>query len=62
MNISLKQRLLALALTTVVMVWVAAVTVTYFDARKELNEVLDAHLAQAAVLLVAQTSHELDEI
>jgi two-component system, OmpR family, sensor histidine kinase QseC len=62
MNISLKQRLLALALTTVVIVWVAAVTVTYFDARNELNEVLDAHLAQAAVLLVAQTSHEIDEI
>jgi len=62
MNISLKQRLLAQALTTVVMVWVAAVTVTYFDARNELNEVLDAHLAQAAVLLVAQTSHEIDEI
>ncbi|MEO8331060.1 MAG: ATP-binding protein [Gallionella sp.] len=62
MNISLKQRLLGLVLTTVVMVWGVAVTVTYFDARKELNEVLDAHLAQAAVLLVAQTSHELDEI
>jgi len=62
MNISLKQRLLALALATVFMVWVAAVTVTFFDARHELNEVLDAHLAQAAVLLVAQTSHEFDEI
>jgi len=62
MNISLKQRLLALVLTTVVMIWGAAVTATYFDARKELNDVLDAHLAQAAVLLVAQTSHELDEI
>jgi two-component system sensor histidine kinase QseC len=62
MNISLKQRLLALALTTVITIWIAAVTVTFFDARKELNEVLDAHLAQAAVLLVAQTSHEFDEI
>jgi len=62
MNISLKQRLLALVLTTVITVWIGAVTITYFDARKELNEVLDAHLAQAAVLLVAQTSHEFDEI
>ena len=62
MNTSLKQRLLALVLTTVVMVWGAAVTATYFDARKELFEVLDAHLAQAATLLVVQTSHELDEI
>jgi two-component system sensor histidine kinase QseC len=62
MNTSLKQRLLALALTTVVMVWGAAVTATYSDARKELYEVLDAHLLQAATLLVVQTSHELNEI
>ncbi|HEY4698220.1 MAG TPA: ATP-binding protein [Gallionella sp.] len=62
MNTSLKQRLLALALATVVMVWGTAVTVTYFDARREFNEVLDAHLAQAAVLLFAQASHELGEI
>ena len=62
MNTSLKQRLLVLAMVTVMSVWVAAVTVTYFDARKELNDVLDAHLAQAAVLLVAQSTHELDEI
>src|SRR3989338_10886838 len=62
MNTSLKQRLLTLSLTTVVMVWGVAVTITYFDARKELYEVLDAHLAQAAALLVVQTSHELDEI
>ncbi len=62
MNTSLKQRLLALALTTVVMVWGAAVTATYSDARKELYEVLDAHLLQAATLLVVQTTHELNEI
>ncbi|MGC2165763.1 MAG: ATP-binding protein [Gallionella sp.] len=51
-----------MALSTVVLVWGGAVTFTYFDARDELNELLDAHLAQAAVLLVAQSSHELDEI
>lgn len=62
MNISLKQRLLTLVLTAVVMIWGVAVTATYFDARKELFEVLDAHLAQAATLLVVQSSHELDEI
>jgi len=62
MNISLKQRLLALALATVVLVWGAAVAITYLEARKELYEVLDAHLAQAATLLVVQTTHELDEI
>jgi two-component system sensor histidine kinase QseC len=62
MKISLRQRLLTLVLTTVVMIWGVAVTATYFDARKELFDVLDAHLAQAATLLVVQSSHELDEI
>ncbi|MFZ2542368.1 MAG: ATP-binding protein [Gallionella sp.] len=61
-NMSLRQRLLTLAITTVVIVWGAAVAITYFDARKELYDVLDAHLAQAATLLVAQSSHELEEI
>jgi two-component system sensor histidine kinase QseC len=59
---SLKQRLLALALTTVVVVWIGAATFTYFDAREEFGEILDAHLAQSAALLVNQASHELDEV
>lgn len=44
------------------LVWVGTVIVTYFDAREELNEVLDAHLAQAAALLIAQTAHDIEEI
>lgn len=44
------------------LVWVGTVIVTYFDAREELNEVLDAHLAQAAALLIAQTTGEFEEI
>jgi two-component system sensor histidine kinase QseC len=59
---SLKQRLLTLAMTTVIAVWVSAAVFTYFDARKEFDEVLDAHLVQSAALLAAQSSHELDEI
>lgn len=59
---SLNRRLLALALGTVVAVWLAATAFTYQDARHEFNEVLDAHLAQAASLLIAQTSHDMDEI
>lgn len=59
---SLKQRLLMLSLVTVAAVWLAAAAFTYFDARKEFDEVLDAHLVQAAALLAAQASHELDEI
>ena len=59
---SLKRRVLTLALAGMALVWVGTVIVTYFDARKELNEVLDAHLAQAATLLIVQTAHEIEEI
>jgi two-component system sensor histidine kinase QseC len=59
---SLKKRLLLLALTMVTLVWVGAATFVYFDAREELDEVLDAHLAQDAALLSAQITHELGEL
>ncbi|MFA6015312.1 MAG: ATP-binding protein [Gallionellaceae bacterium] len=59
---SLKQRLLLLAMTTVVLVWVVATTFTYFDAREEFDEVLDAHLAQSAALLLIQASEDIDEV
>jgi two-component system sensor histidine kinase QseC len=62
MPISLKHRLLLLSLTTVLVVWVAASLFTYFDARAEFEELLDAHLAQSASLLVVQTSNDFDEI
>lgn len=59
---SLRERLPVLALTTVFVVWIAAAAFTYFDAREELDEVLDVYLEQAAMLLVVQASHDLDEI
>ena len=59
---SLKQRLLVLALTAITLVWLGATAFTYHNARKEFDEVLDAHLAQAASLLVVQASHDLDEL
>ncbi|MBI5889944.1 MAG: sensor histidine kinase N-terminal domain-containing protein [Nitrosomonadales bacterium] len=59
---SLKQRLLVLALSTVAIVWLAATAFTYFDAREEFGEILDAHLAQSAALLASQASHDLDEV
>ena len=61
-HVSLKKRLLVLALTTVALVWIGAAAFVYFDAREELDEVLDAHLAQEAALLAVQASHELDEL
>ncbi|HEU4616842.1 MAG TPA: ATP-binding protein [Gammaproteobacteria bacterium] len=59
---SIRGRLSALALAAVALAWLAAAAFTYLDAREEIDELLDAHLAQAAALLVAQASHELEEI
>jgi len=59
---SLKQRLLALVLAAITLVWLGAAAFTYLDAREEFDGVLDAHLAQAAALLVVQASHDLDEL
>jgi two-component system sensor histidine kinase QseC len=59
---SLQARVLALVLATAACVWVAAAALTWVDARHELDELLDGHLAQAASLLVAQQAHgEEDE-
>jgi two-component system, OmpR family, sensor histidine kinase QseC len=51
---SLQGRLLALVLGAVVAAWLAAAQLTYLDTRHELDELLDAHLAQGAALLIAQ--------
>lgn len=61
-NLSIKRRILVLALGAVSLVWLMAAAFTYHEAKHELNEVLDAHLAQATALLVAQAAHELMEI
>jgi two-component system, OmpR family, sensor histidine kinase QseC len=57
---SIQGRLLALLLSGVALVWLAAAAATWFDVRHELDEVLDAHLAQAAALLVVQQSGEIE--
>jgi two-component system, OmpR family, sensor kinase len=59
---SLKRRLLLAVLGTVAFVWCATAGYSYFDAQHEVNRLLDAHLAQAASLIVAQTGHEVEEI
>ncbi|MEW5891656.1 MAG: ATP-binding protein [Pseudomonadota bacterium] len=58
---SLRARLILLTLGAVAAVWLATAWLTYRDAREEFDELLDAHLAQAASLLVAQVGHELEE-
>jgi two-component system sensor histidine kinase QseC len=53
---SLQTRLLVWVLGLVTLVWLGAAALTWFDARHELDELLDGHLAQAAALLVVQQS------
>ena len=59
---SLQQRLLLTLLGSIALVWLATAVFSYFDARHELDELLDAHLAQSVSLLLAQTGHDLEEI
>lgn len=54
---SLQARLLALVLTLVALVWLGAAGMTWLDARHEVDDLLDGHLAQTAGLLVVQSEH-----
>lgn len=58
----MKVRLLVAVLGAVALVWAATAVLSYRDARREVDALLDAHLAQAAALLLARTSHELEDI
>lgn len=58
---SLQGRLLLLVLGTSLAVWLATAALTWRDARHELDELLDGHLAQAAALLVAQQARGEDD-
>ncbi len=58
---SLQARLLALLLGLVTVVWLGAALLTWYDARHELDELLDGHLAQAAALLVVQQTSADDD-
>lgn len=54
---SLQARLLALVLGLITLVWLGAAVITWLDARHELDELLDGHLAQAAAQLVVQSAN-----
>jgi len=43
-------------------IWLATGVVSYLGARHEAEELLDAHLAQSAALLLVQVGHEFEEI
>lgn len=59
---SVRSRLLATLLGGVLLVWLAAAAVTAWETRVEMQELLDAHLAQSASLLTAQIGEEIDEV
>lgn len=59
---SLRRRLLTLLLVSVVLAWAATTLLTYRHAHHELDELLDAHLARSARMLIAQKGDELEEI
>ena len=58
---SLQARLLGLLLALLCAVWLATALMTWIDARHELDELLDSHLAQAAALLVVQQTRANDD-
>ena len=58
---SLRLRLLGGVLAAVALAWIAVGWTGYVEARHELDELFDAHLAQFASLLIAQLSLEDDD-
>ena len=58
---SLQQRLITRTLGGVLVVWVATAAFVWFEAQHEVDELLDAHLAQSAALLVVQQNATPDD-
>lgn len=58
---SIRGRLLVLLLLALASTWLAIAFLTYRDAHRGIDALLDAHLRQATHLLVTQAVHELDE-
>jgi len=60
-KLSLQQRLLNRTLGAVLVVWMGTAAFVGFEAQHEVDELLDAHLAQSAALLVVQQSATPDD-
>ena len=58
---SVRRQLLVVLLTAVSVAWLVAAIVSFRDARHEVAEVLDAHLAQTASLISVQRDGDEDE-
>ncbi len=59
---SLKKRLVIVLLILIGAIWSGIAVYSYFDIRHESEELLDAHLAQSASLILAQAEHAIEEI
>ncbi len=59
---SLRGRLLRAIIPVSLLAWALAAAATWVDAGREIDGLLDAHLAQSARLLIAQSAHELEEV
>ncbi|PMS21311.1 two-component sensor histidine kinase [Trinickia dabaoshanensis] len=57
---SLQGRLLVLVTAGIAIVWLLASGLTWHDSRREIDRLLDSHLAQAAALLVMQQAQAAD--
>lgn len=57
---SLRRRLLLWVLGAIALIWTLATVATWWDARHELDELLDGHLAQAASMLLTQQVADAD--
>ncbi len=60
-KVSLQQRLITRTLGGVLVVWVVTAAFVWFEAQHEVDELLDAHLAQSAALLVVQQNATPDD-
>jgi len=61
MNLSIRRRLLIAVLSAVFLAWTLMATSSYWDIRKEIEELLDAQLAQSARALLAFNTTNLEE-
>jgi two-component system sensor histidine kinase QseC len=59
---SIRRRLIALVLGSVTVAWLAVSLAAYFDAHREADRLLDAHLAQVTAILAGGAGHELLEL
>ncbi|WP_455223593.1 ATP-binding protein [Kaarinaea lacus] len=61
MNISIRKRLLFSLLSLITVACIFTLTKNYFDTRKEIQDLMDAELAQSARVLLEISAHELFE-